>query len=153
MWGGAVSKEFDERPHRRPQNVPSWVNVVGKGVRTKRCCLCRVRRSELSRPDCPTSVFCVGVRPAVAPAVPAPPDTLRRRTHLSGRLSSHRHTRRDKTVLSGSCRCELDDCSGRVQTSDFLSATVLSCREPIQFTPPKRTRHRQDSFVVCAVAV
>jgi len=52
---------------------------------------------------------------------------------LSGRLSSHRrHTRYDKTVLSVSflvCRCELDDCSERVQTSNFLSATVLSCRE------------------------
>ena len=34
------------------------------------------------------------------------------------------------TVLS--ClmwRCELDDCSERVQTPNFLSATVLSCRE------------------------
>ena len=51
----------------------------------------------------PTSAFCVGVRPAVAPAVPAPPDTLRRWTHLSGRLSSQRHTRHDKTVLSLSC--------------------------------------------------
>ena len=56
---------------------------------------------ELSRPDRPTSAFCVGVRPAVAPAVPAPPDTLRRWTHWSGRLSSHRYTRHDKTVLSG----------------------------------------------------
>jgi len=51
----------------------------------------------------------------------------------SGRLSSHHHhTRHDKTVLSVSClvfRCELDDCSERVQTLNFLSATVLSCRE------------------------
>jgi len=41
-------------------------------------CVRRVRRCELSRSDSPTSAFCVGVRPAVAPAVPAPPDTLRR---------------------------------------------------------------------------
>jgi len=50
----------------------------------------------------------------------------------SGRLNSHHHTRHDKTVLSVSClvcRCELDDCSERVQTLNFLSATVLSCRE------------------------
>ena len=48
----------------------------------------------------------------------------------SGRLNSHRH--HDKTVLSASrleCRFELEDCSERVQTSHFLSATVLSCRE------------------------
>jgi len=38
---------------------------------------CRVRRCELSRPDRQTSAFCVGVRPAVAPAVPATPGTLR----------------------------------------------------------------------------
>ena len=41
-------------------------------------------------------------------------------------------TRRDKTVLSVSCllcRCELDDCPERVQTFNFPSATVLSCRE------------------------
>ena len=40
--------------------------------------------------------------------------------------------RQDKTVLSVSClacRCELDDCPERVQTSYFLPATVLSCRE------------------------
>jgi len=44
----------------------------------------------------------------------------------------HRHTRHDKTVLSVSClvcRCELGDCSGSVRTSNFLSATVLSCRK------------------------
>ena len=35
--------------------------------------------------------------------------------------------RHDKTVLSASC--ELDDCSERVQTSNFLSTTVLCCRE------------------------
>ena len=39
---------------------------------------CLLWRCELSRPDRPTSAFCVGVRPAVALAVPAPPDTLRR---------------------------------------------------------------------------
>ena len=39
---------------------------------TRQCCLCRVRRCELSRPDRRTNVFCVGVRPAVA---------LRRPTH------------------------------------------------------------------------
>ena len=48
--------------------------------------------------------------------------------------NSHRHTRHDKTVLSVSClvrQCELDNCSERVQISNtnFLSATVLSCRE------------------------
>ena len=40
--------------------------------------------------------------------------------------------RPDKTVLSVSCLawwCKLDDCSERVQTLYFLSATVLSCRE------------------------
>jgi len=39
---------------------------------------CLLWQYELSRPDRPTNAFCVVVRPAVAPAVPAPPDTLRR---------------------------------------------------------------------------
>ena len=45
---------------------------------TRRCGLSRVGRCELSQSDHPTSAFCVGVRPAVAPTVHAPPDTLRR---------------------------------------------------------------------------
>jgi len=69
---------------------------------------------QLSRPDRRTSAFCVGVRPAVA---------LRRPTHSDPErtcraVSSHRHARHDKTVLSVSCRvwrCELVDCSERTQ--------------------------------------
>jgi len=89
---------------------------------------CLVWRCELSPLNHPTCAFCVGVRPAVAPTHSDAGRTVGR----SGRLSSHRHTRHDKTVLSVSClvrRCELDDCSERVRTSNFLSATVLSCRE------------------------
>ena len=59
--------------------------------------------------------------------------TLNALVGRSGRLSSHRRTRYDKTVLFMSCllvcRCELGDCSECVQTSNFLSVTVLSCRE------------------------
>jgi len=61
--------------------------------------------------------------------------------------SSHRHNRHDKTVLSVSClvwRCELYDCSERVQTSDFLSATVLRCRgNPIHTADADATQTRQ----------
>jgi len=85
----------------------------------------------------------------VAAAV-RPPDALRRRSDtertclpVAGRLSSHRHTRYDKTVVSVSClawRCELDNCYWRVLTSNFLSATVLSCRES-----SSHRRGRQDA--------
>ena len=64
--------------------------------------------------------------------------------------NSHRPTDTTRTVLSAQClarRCELDDCSERVQTSSFLSATILSW-SGIEFTSPERTRHRQDSSVV-----
>ena len=95
-----------------------------------------VWRCELSRPDLPTSAFCMrrsasGGRTGSACAARHTP-TLNALVGRSGRLSSHRHTRHDKTLLSASClvcRCELDDCSERVQTSNFLSATVLSCRK------------------------
>jgi len=102
-------------------------NSHGPPDPTRQSCLCRVRRCELSRPNRPTSAFCAGVRPAVAPAVPATQNALVGR---SGRLRSHRPTR--QSILSVSrlvCRCELDDCSERVQTSHFLYETVLSCRE------------------------
>jgi len=72
-----------------------------------------------------------------------------------GRLHSHRQTRHDKTVLSVSClvcRCELDDCSERVQTSNCMSATDLHCRESNSHRR-RGTRHVQESFVVSSVAV
>ena len=64
--------------------------------------------------------------------------------------------RQDKTVLSVSClvwRCELDKIAINAFRVQFFcrSATVLSCLSGILFTPPKRTRHRQDSFV-CVVS-
>ena len=102
--------------------------------------------------------FCVGVRPAVAPAVPAPPDTLRRWTHLSGGRADSIHTATpDATRRSCLCRVWCAAVwTGRLlwTCSDFKfsvgDSPVLS---GIQFTPPKRTRHRQDSFVVSGVAV
>jgi len=60
------------------RNIVIMLNSHRPPDTTRRSCLCRVWRCELSRPDRPTSTFCVGVRPAVASAVPAPPDTLRR---------------------------------------------------------------------------
>jgi len=73
----------------------------------------------------------------------------------SGRLNSHRHNKHDKTVLSVSClvtlacRCELDDCSERVQTSNFLSATVLSCRK---FNSHRRSGRVTDKTVLSCLA-
>jgi len=114
---------------------------------------CQVRWCELSRPDRQTSTFCVGVRPAVAPAVPAPPDTPRDGTHLSGgRVDSIHIATSDTTVQSVSClmyRYELDDCSERVQTSNFLSATALSCRES---NSHRRGRHDTDRTVLSGLA-
>ena len=69
---------------------------------TRQCCLCRVRRCELIRPDRLTEpgAFRVGVRPAVAP----PSDTLWRWTHLSGGRADSVHTATADTTRR-SCRC------------------------------------------------
>ena len=88
---------------------------------------------QLSRPDRRTSAFSVGVRPAVA---------LRRPTHSDAErtcraVSSQRHARRDKTVLSVSCRvwrCELVDCSERTQRPTQRPLYVSLCPPP----PPHR---------------
>jgi len=54
------------------------------------------------------------------------------------------------TVLSCLvCRCEVDDCSERVQTSNFLSATVLSCR---QSNSHLRRGHDTDKTVLFCLA-
>jgi len=79
-------------------------NSHGPTDPTRQSCLCRVRRCELSRPNRPTIAFCVGVRPAVAPAVPATQNALVGR---SGRLRSHRPTRQSRLSVSRLvCRCE-----------------------------------------------
>jgi len=99
---------------------------------------------------------------------------LRRPTHFDAERTCRAdliHTATPDTRRSCLCRVwsELDDCSERVQTSDFLSATVLRLSgiqitpltdflsatvlrlSGIQITPPKRTQHRQDSYVVSGV--
>jgi len=81
---------------------------------------------------------------------------LRRPTHFDAERTCRAdliHTATPDTRRSCLCRVwsELDDCSERVQTSDFLSATVLRL-SGIQITPPKRTQYRQDSYVVSGVA-
>jgi len=91
---------------------------------TRRCCLCRVRCGGANLPP-EKYILCR----RASGGLTAPPDTLRHTPTLnalvgrSGRLSSHRHTRHDKTVLSVSCpvcRCEWNDCSERVQTSQIF---------------------------------
>ena len=122
---------------------------------TMRSWLCRVMRCELSRPDRPTSAFSVGVRPAVAPAVPAPPDTLRRRTHLSGGRADSVHTSiLDTTKRSCLCRVWCTGVNWTIALNVFKFSVDDSLElSEIQFTPPKRTRHRQDSFVVSGVVM
>ena len=96
---------------------------------TRQCCLYRVRRCELSRPDRPTSPFCVGVRPAVALYRPTHSDAERTcRVVGPTHLTPPHQTRQDGLFVSCLvCRC--DHCTEHVHTLIFLSATVLSCRE------------------------
>jgi len=54
--------------------------------------VCQVVLIESARPPDRQVRLCVGVRPAVAPAAPAPRDTLRRRTHLPGGRADLIHT-------------------------------------------------------------
>ena len=74
------------------------------------------------------------------------------RTQSSTRIPPDRQ---DKTVLCVSClyvcRYVLDDCCERVQTSEFVSVTVLSCRESNSHRRSGRDRD-QTRFVVSGVA-
>jgi len=101
---------------------------------TRQCSLCRVKRCELSRLDRPTSAFCIGVRPAVAPAV------LRRPTHSDAertcpvvgptQFTPPHQTRQDGPV------CVVSGVNWTIALNVFRlqifcrrQTTVLSCRE------------------------
>ena len=109
---------------------------------TRQCCPCRVRRCELSRPE--KFVLCS----AVALRSPTHSDAERTCRAVGPTQFPPPHQTR-KTVLSVSCltcRCEFGDWSERVQTADFQFSVGDSLElSGIQF---KRTRHRQDSFVM-----
>ena len=64
--------------------------------KTRRSCLCRIRRCELSRPD-----KCV-LRRSASSGRTAPPDTLRHRTHLSGGRADSVHTATPDTTKQSS---------------------------------------------------
>jgi len=74
------------------------------------------------------------------------------RRHARLMPNSYRHIRRNKTVLSVSClvsRYKLDDCFERVQTSNFPSATVSSCRES---NSHRQSRRDTDKTVLSCLA-
>jgi len=100
-----------------------WAAAVDRQARQSCCFWCGSVNSPLDK--------CV-LRRSASGGRTVPPDTLRRTAYLSGCRADSIHTATpDTTKQSCLCRfwCELDDCSERVQTSNFLSATVLSCRE------------------------
>jgi len=91
--------------HRQSSSINSILRIEANSHRhtrhdTDRTVLsCLVVACEMSRPDRPTSAFCAGVRPAVASAVPAPPDSVHIATPDTTQTG-------DGLVLSGG-RCEL----------------------------------------------
>ena len=110
-----------------------------------------------TRRQYPTRAFCVGVRPAVAPAVPAPPDTLRRSTYLSSGRADSVHTDTTDTTRR-SCLYRVW-CAGVnwtialnvfiLQTSCWGVATVSSCRES---NSHRRTGRDTDKTVLSCLA-
>ena len=86
--------------HLPPDFIPTLTpNSHRPPDTTRQCCLCRT--SGGVNWVGPTSAFCVGVRPAVAPAVSAPPHTLRRWTHLSGAVGPTQSTAPHQTRHDG----------------------------------------------------
>ena len=84
------------RPYSSVSCPPSYAQF------TPPACLCRVRRCELSRPALPTSAFCVGVRPAVASTVAAPPDTPTLNALVwPTQFTRPYQTRQDSFIVSG----------------------------------------------------
>ena len=100
--------------------------------KTRRSCLCRISRCKLSLETVWRS--CLPAMVAID-------------------WQAQRHTRHEKTVLSVSCRVV---CIGQLLLTylDFKFSVGDNLElSGIQFTPPKRTRHEQDSFVLSGEAV
>jgi len=109
-------KTVDDRENLKYEHDQSKRPIHNRHDTDRTDLSCLVWRRELSRPDRRTSAFSVGVCRAAQALPVRPPDALRRRTHLSGRLNSHRLTRhrQDRRVASGG-RCELDINGGCAQ--------------------------------------
>ena len=115
--------------------------------------LCRVRRCESSHR--PTGAICVGVRPAVAPAVPAPPDDAERTSRAVGPTQfTPPHQTRQNSPVCHVCCAGVNWKTALNVFRDFKFSVGNSLElSAMQFTPSKRTRRSQDSFVVSGVAV
>ena len=132
-------------------------------ARTRRCLTCERRPSSgVARRESALSTACASPNPSLPvsttstglatasrpPARPPPRCTTHHCATRSVMPHQTRHrqdTRHDKTVLSVSClvcRCEFGDCSERVQTPYFLSATVLSCRESNSHRRSRRDKEK-----------
>jgi len=87
--------------------------------------------------------------PDAEPTQNAPSNILSKTVRRSDRLNSHRHTRHDKNcracVVSGVALW----IGQLLLTCSDLKFSVGDSHESsrTQFTPPRQTRHRQDSFV------
>jgi len=85
------------------------------------------------------------------------PTQARRRTHLSGCRADLVHTATpDTTKQSCLCRVWCDGVNwtiAKLTCSNFKFSIGDSPRVAGQFTPLKRARHRQDSFVVSGIVV
>ena len=84
------------------------------------------------------------------------PTQARRRTHLSGCRADLVHTATpDTTKQSCLCRVWCDGVNWTIAINLFKLQIFYRRRSRVagQFTPLKRARHRQDSFVVSGVVV
>ena len=156
--GRTLDRCIDSARHTTPA-VPVMPNSHRPPDMTRQCCLCRVRRCELSRPDCSTSAFCVEVRPAVAPAVPAPPDTLRRQ-HNTTATQRIRNCRIGKKTIEFSTVIRIEythtkrtlRSSGvEVERVEYWSYMCLAecCATPVHRRPIRPTHERLPQSPAC----
>ena len=147
--------KFSRRPYATVHSVFSYCMAYNVSRAARSSCLPGLRRDSLvlSCHDRRTSASCAGVRPAVAMRRPT---QARRRTHLSGCRADLVHTATpDTTKQSCLCRVWCDGVNWTIAINVFKLQIFYRRQSRVagQFTPLKRARHRQDSFVVSGVVV
>jgi len=148
----AVWQSLNSQPIDRPRRVAfsEQVQVYSLCSSPQRVYILRGARRR-----CVWAVGRLGVAACVAAATAATsrrtPTQTRHRTHRSGGRADSVHTATPDTTKKSClccvllCLCVLDNCYLRVQTSNFPSATVLSCRES---NSRRRGRHDTDRTVL-----
>ena len=159
--------KFSRRPYATVHSVFSYCMAYNVSRAARSSCLPGLRRGGGGRLAGATVLSCLVMTAGQVRLAPECvrrsqcaarhiPTQARRRTHLSGCRADLVHTATpDTTKQSCLCRVWCDGVNWTIAINVFKLQIFYRRQSRVagQFTPLKRARHRQDSFVVSGVVV